>query len=362
VLSNKIGCPCHVGLYFEAYAPGKAFNWRSLKSLKNPGAVSTGGKPWNGWVPLVQHEELKQRVWFPRDSDFVRDIPGFNKVDGYVLRWSGQITVPLKGGYTFQTNSDDGSLIYIDGKLIVDNDGDHGPRSKGGSATLIPGAHAMVITFYEHGGGSKLEVSWTPTPGAKLVPLSHEVLSNKMGCGHYSKHVKAQEPCDGNSLLFEAYVRPKNFNWNSLKSVEATVFENSWNGWTPAVQHREIMADIYYANDAKFVQDIPKFASTDRYVMRWRGQILVPVAGTYTFWTRSDDGSMLYIDRKRVVDNDGNHGPKSAQGSTKLAKKGKHDITITFYESERLRSPSVLYLCVYLCISRHRSDAALMLL
>jgi hypothetical protein len=30
----------------------------------------------------------------------------------------------------------------------------------------------LQIAFFENGGGSILEVSWSPTPGANLVPLS----------------------------------------------------------------------------------------------------------------------------------------------------------------------------------------------
>eukprot|EP01047_Picozoa_sp_COSAG01_P022362 COSAG01_NODE_1326_length_10718_cov_11.125718_6_plen_163_part_00 len=160
----------------------------------------------------------------------------------------------------------------------------------------------MVLMFFENHGGSRMELSWTPTPGAKLAPISHTVLSNKVGCGHYdSRPPPPPEPCDGQSLLFEAYVQPPNFDYNSLKKISKTVFDDKWNGWTPTVQHREIIADLYYANDAKFVQDIPEFKATDRYVMRWRGTITVPKQGTYQFQTVSDDGSLLFIDKKLVV-------------------------------------------------------------
>ena len=53
--------------------------------------------------------------------------------------------------------------------------------------------------------------------------------------------------------------------------------QNNWNGWTPTIQHREIKADLYYSNDAKFVQDIPEFKAMDHYVMRWRGQVVINI-------------------------------------------------------------------------------------
>jgi hypothetical protein len=220
-------------------------------------------------------------------------------------------------------------MLYIDGKTVVGNDGLHGPRRHRGTVQLTKGDHKITITFYENHGGAKLTVAWTPTPGAKLVPLDHKVLSNKIGCG---SPTTPPPPCDGKSLLLEAYVNPPGFNFKSLKSVEKTVWQDFWNGWTPTVQHREIRQDLYYANDAKFVSDIPRFRAMDRYVMRFRGTIAVPAQGTYRFRTISDDGSMLYVDRHRVVDNDGLHGRRSKDGSVVLSK-GKHSLTITFFEN-----------------------------
>jgi hypothetical protein len=136
-------------------------------------------------------------------------------------------------------------------------------------------------------------VSWGRGVG-NLQPLSHTFLSNNIGCG---VPAPAPQPCDGKSLLLEAYVSPPGFNFKSLKSIQPT----QWATWIPSVQHRELKNDIYYANDRQFVRDIPGFTATDRYVMRWRGTITVPKQGTYQFQTVSDDGSLLFIDKKLVV-------------------------------------------------------------
>ena len=81
--------------------------------------------------------------------------------------------------------------------------------------------------MFENGGGSGMEVSWTPTPGADLARLSSDVLSNRFGC-----------PCHS-GLYFEAYTPGDNFQWGSLASLEANgVSADMWMpGWTPIVQH-----------------------------------------------------------------------------------------------------------------------------
>ena len=47
----------------------------------------------------------------------------------------------------------------------------------------------------------------------------------------------------------------------------------------------------------------------------WRGNITVDVDGLYEFMTESDDGSYLYIDRQRVVENGGFHGTRTELGA-----------------------------------------------
>jgi hypothetical protein len=77
----------------------------------------------------------------------------------------------------------------------------------------------------------------------------------------------------------------------------------------------------------------------DRYVLRWRGQIKIPSDGSYKFQTRSDDGSLLYIDQKLVVSNDGLHGAVTKLGAVSLAK-GTHDLTVsTLHNFLRFSTP-----------------------
>jgi hypothetical protein len=153
-----------------------------------------------------------------------------------------------------------------------------------------------------------------PTNGQKCSAMPKQCSTNgpedscNTGCSVPQDVAAKVTPCDGQSLLFEAYVQPPNFDYSSLKKISKTVFDDKWNGWTPTVQHREIIADLYYANDAAFVQDIPEFKAMNNYVMRWRGTITVPKQGTYQFQTVSDDGSMLYLDEKVVVVS-GGHTP-----------------------------------------------------
>jgi hypothetical protein len=56
--------------------------------------------------------------------------------------------------------------------------------------------------------------------------------------------------------------------------------------------------------------------------------------GKYSFELLSDDGSALYIDERRVVDNDCMHAPRSAQGSISL-QGGIHDMHVGYFQGPR---------------------------
>jgi hypothetical protein len=50
----------------------------------------------------------------------------------------------------------------------------------------------------------------------------------------------------------------------------------------------------------------------------------------YAFYTNSDDGSALWIDGKKLVDNDGLHGSKEIESDIGLMK-GYHEIRIDYF-------------------------------
>ncbi|HYF00802.1 MAG TPA: PA14 domain-containing protein [Planctomycetota bacterium] len=70
----------------------------------------------------------------------------------------------------------------------------------------------------------------------------------------------------------------------------------------------------------------------DHFAMRFRGYLEVEKDGLYTFRTKSDDGSRLWIGRTVVVDNDGTHGAQDAEGTIEL-KAGRHALTVGYFDA-----------------------------
>ena len=125
--------------------------------------------------------------------------------DHFALRFSGYLSIEVAGDYTFYTSSDDGSQLFIDGSLVVDNDGLHEVEEQSGVIGLSSGLHPIVITMFEAGGGEILETSWAgpDTVGAK-VPLGPGALFLEMPSGPVNDPPVLTNPGDQNSRRGEA--------------------------------------------------------------------------------------------------------------------------------------------------------------
>jgi len=73
------------------------------------------------------------------------------------------------------------------------------------------------------------------------------------------------------------------------------------------------------------------FPLSDQFAARWTANITIGVAGEYTFFTTSDDGSRLFIDGQQIVDNGGWHGMRERSGTIQLSV-GSHPIVVEFYQ------------------------------
>jgi len=86
------------------------------------------------------------------------DISKRSQDNHFGFVFEGFILIQEKGVYTFYTDSDDGSQLFIGDDLIVDNDGLHSMTEVSGSVALAAGYHPMRVTYFEKNGGNQLNV------------------------------------------------------------------------------------------------------------------------------------------------------------------------------------------------------------
>ena len=82
------------------------------------------------------------------------------KKNNFGHTFKGYIKIDKRGEYEFQTVSDDGSKLLINGQPVVDNDGLHSRQSVSGNIHLKKGMHQIEVQFFERGGQESLDVKW----------------------------------------------------------------------------------------------------------------------------------------------------------------------------------------------------------
>ena len=239
-----------------------------------------------------------------------------HRAEEFAVNFSGYIDVPVDGQYTFYTSSDDGSMLYIDNQLVVNNDGVHSLQEQSGTIGLKAGKHAISVGYTQQAGGANLIVSYSGTGITKQIIPSMVCYRNNSSDG-----------------LLPA-VNPSNIvNGIDYKYYEGSDFTTvpDFSQLTPVTTGNVTNYDL---------SSIPHRA--EDFAVNFSGYIDVPTDGQYTFYTSSDDGSMLYIDNQLVVNNDGEHASQQQSGTIGL-KAGKHAISVGYFQRKIDASLSVSY-------------------
>lgn len=143
----------------ESYAPGLDVN------------------PEQDGIRMVQYEYKGRKAAEIKDSkriathtleDFI--IPA--DIRGWIgLIYEAYVEVPADGIYTFSILSDDGSLLYIDDKLLIDHDGPHGPSEKVAQKALAKGWHKITVEYFDMNNGGQLAVRMATPADPELKPV-----------------------------------------------------------------------------------------------------------------------------------------------------------------------------------------------
>jgi hypothetical protein len=214
--------------------------------------------------------------------------------NGLTNNWGADIfayvNVATPGNYSFSTTSDDGSMLYMDGQMVVSNNFYQGDTLRSGSINLSAGTHLMEVQYFQGGGGTDLTV---PLPAGITYVNPPTLLLNV-----YSSPV----PTDSN---FPS-VRPGDTFVGSIPTDNvdyATMFGSNW---------------------------FP-FGLQNNFVAELHGFFIVPTGASYTFSTTSDDGSWLLIDGSMVVNNGFFQGLTTRQGSISLSA-GAHPFDLQYFQ------------------------------
>ncbi len=107
--------------------------------------------------------------------DFTQGFPTPHKqnvFENFAIQFSAKLAVNSSGVYEFTLVSDDGSKLYINNNLVVNNDGVHGTRSRKGTKRLTAGFHDVEIHYFQ-GPRFSIALQWfykPPNQARRIVP------------------------------------------------------------------------------------------------------------------------------------------------------------------------------------------------
>jgi len=101
------------------------------------------------------------------DFNWTSGSPGAGvAATNWSVRWTGTLTPPSTGTYSLMLTSDDGSRMYVNGALVVNNWSDHGDQTVSSSIQLTGGqAYTIEIDYYQAGGGDDVHFAWITPSG-----------------------------------------------------------------------------------------------------------------------------------------------------------------------------------------------------
>ncbi len=94
-----------------------------------------------------------------------------HRTKDYGMVFDGYVQIPKLGSYTFYLGSPDGSRMYLDGSLFINNDAPHSLKVKSLAKQLYPGLHALRVDYFQHTYSPNLTLYYTgPGIAKRLIP------------------------------------------------------------------------------------------------------------------------------------------------------------------------------------------------
>jgi len=118
---------------------------------------------------LKNYPVLESGILQTFNVDAVKDERQF----GY--NFTGYLKVPKSGVYTFSLEANDGAVLYLNDKMLIDNDGGHRAQRLDSKIGLKKGWHPINVDYFQQGLAKSLVVTWEG-PGVKTQEIPDSAL------------------------------------------------------------------------------------------------------------------------------------------------------------------------------------------
>ncbi len=249
-------------------------------------------KTLTGPAALTRNETTIDHDWGMGSPDTI--VP----VDNFSARWTKTANLP-SGIYRFTVTGDDGVRLFVDEVKVIDKWIDQGRTTYTVDLPLQTGNHAIRFEYFETGYTAVAKMSYTKTAELPVGPTPTAVPTPT-------------------ATPFDGYVAQY---WNTPGVGSAPAMPAG----APTLTRNEAKIDNYWGAGSPDAS-----ISVDKFIARWT-RTTTFAAGTYQFWTESDDGIRVYIDDELVINQWNDHGVTAFTGNKTLTA-GAHTIRVEYYE------------------------------
>jgi hypothetical protein len=211
--------------------------------------------------------------------------------------------------------SDDGSIMWLNKKKLIDNDGIHSLREKMAEVKeLVKGQHHVRIEYF-----SGLAVKDNPKAGKKGFNQGPATFFFRWKFGKMKKFLPVTR-----KHMF--YFKPSGFREEIFYNIKGMSRIPNLNKKRANVQ-RLIHFPKYPNTNAKWKD----FWFSENFAVRWSGFLKIEKGGTYRFSLKSDDGSRMFLGKRMRINNDGLHGLRQVESTMNLKNK-EYKVTVEYFE------------------------------
>jgi hypothetical protein len=277
--------------------PGLYAEWYDLGASH----ASLASVPWHAGPT---HAGPVPDLYFPAAPQGARALGG--APTNWAVRFTGRITIPASGAWTFATTSDDNSILKINGTTVVHNDFQQGMTRRSGTITLTAGAHDLEVQWMQGSGQHGLIVEWQGPGVPSLTSIPWTAFT----------HPEPMATTSSSSLRMDGWAlasRPANFaaiNFNAPPSASVALSR----------------INMPSASVARWPG-----GPTTNFAARITGSITIPTSGVWELGLTSDDGSRLIFNGTTIVNMD-RHQSMTYGGATVNVAAGTYPIEVQWYQ------------------------------
>ena len=182
----------------------------TLEAKPKPGYAFVG---WQG-ASTSTTRRITQTLVAPAANSF--------PADNFSIRWSGSVEAPVSGAAVLQTVADDGTRVWFDGQLVINNWVPQGATPKAATVNLVAGTrHTLVVEYFEQGGDASARLEWQLPGSAMTVVPTTRLFPQGAPAGGLGSGLTAQYFANATLAGTPAFVRTEsiNVNWGTTAPV-----------------------------------------------------------------------------------------------------------------------------------------------